>query len=322
MCESKLALTIATSVLSVVAVGLGVGIGLLLNKSFQDDETIRQLREQTLECQHPTSANPPATAPPSSECGLVNRRTRIVGGEVTQENEYPWLVGLSDVSGSNRPFCGGSVYTSVWVITASHCVEGKSSTDIDVLFNMWDWFLNDPAVVRRRVSFYVMHEGYNPKTYDNDIALVRIAAPVDLGLSGIAPVCLPPPAADYTGVDAVVTGWGTLSSGGYQPDRPMEVTVPIRTQSECEGAYGSQAITNNMICAGLTEGGKDSCQGDSGGPLTVVGADGRHYLAGIVSWGFLCAAPDFYGVYTDVPNYIEFIHETVEKGTDADDFLS
>lgn len=322
MCESKLALTIATSVLSVVAVGLGVGIGLLLNKSFQDDETIRQLREQTLECQHPTSANPPATAPPSSECGLVNRRTRIVGGEVTQENEYPWLVGLSDVSGSNRPFCGGSVYTSVWVITASHCVEGKSSTDIDVLFNMWDWFLNDPAVVRRRVSFYVMHEGYNPKTYDNDIALVRIAAPVDLGLRGIAPVCLPPPTADYTGVDAVVTGWGTLSSGGYQPDRPMEVTVPIRTQSECEGAYGSQAITNNMICAGLTEGGKDSCQGDSGGPLTVVGADGRHYLAGIVSWGFLCAAPDFYGVYTDVPNYIEFIHETVEKGTDADDFLS
>ncbi|XP_047500772.1 uncharacterized protein LOC125046835 [Penaeus chinensis] len=48
MCDGKLGLIIATSMLSVVAVGLGVGVGLLLNKSFHDDETIRQLREESV----------------------------------------------------------------------------------------------------------------------------------------------------------------------------------------------------------------------------------------------------------------------------------
>ncbi|XP_042879914.1 trypsin-1-like, partial [Penaeus japonicus] len=261
----------------------------------------------------PTTA-PPTTALPSPECGLVNRRTKIVGGETTEENEYPWLVALSDAGGSNHPFCGGSVYTSVWVITAAHCLYGKKPQHMEVLFNLWDWTEYDPDVVKRPVIYFVMHEGYSQNTqFNNDIGLVRVP-PVDLSQRGISPVCLPPPTADYTGQAAVVTGWGTLSSGGPQPNRPMEVTVPIRTRSECVGAYGSQAITDNMICAGLAEGGKDSCQGDSGGPLAVEGSDGRLYLAGIVSWGYLCAEPGYYGVYTDVPNYIEFIKETVEKG--------
>lgn len=29
---------------------------------------------------------------------------------------------------------------------------------------MWDWYTYDPDVVKRAVSYYVMHEDYNPKT--------------------------------------------------------------------------------------------------------------------------------------------------------------
>ena len=39
----------------------------------------------------------------------------------------------------------------------------------------------------------------------------------------------------------------------------MKVEVPIVPRSKCQKAYGGGNMTN-QICAGLTQGGKDSCQ--------------------------------------------------------------
>ncbi|XP_047500058.1 trypsin-1-like [Penaeus chinensis] len=179
---------------------------------------------------------------------------------------------------------------------------------------MHDWNNGPTRIIKRSVDRIVIHPRYSSSTYDSDIALVHIADKVSFtNWPGIKPVCMPPSGSDYAGMDATVTGWGTTSSGGTQPEVLQDVTVPIRTQSECQAAYGSQ-VTSNMICAGLPEGGKDSCQGDSGGPLTVQEGDGRHYLAGVVSWGSGCALPGRYGVYTDVPNYHTWIHNIATTG--------
>lgn len=40
----------------------------------------------------------------------------------------------------------------------------------------------------------------------------------------------------------------------------MEVQLPIRGNRECNCDYGVGSITDNMVCAGLRSGGKDSCQ--------------------------------------------------------------
>jgi trypsin len=84
--------------------------------------------------------------------------------------------------------------------------------------------------------------------------------------------------------------------------------VPIVSREECNKAYGAYGgITVNMICAGVTGGGKDACQGDSGGPLVV---DGK--LVGIVSWGAGCADPLYPGVYSNVATLKSFV--TQETG--------
>ncbi|KMQ88769.1 mite allergen der f 3-like protein [Lasius niger] len=48
---------------------------------------------------------------------------RIVNGEDAKEGEIPYQVSLQDRQISSH-FCGGSVLSEYYVITAAHCVEG------------------------------------------------------------------------------------------------------------------------------------------------------------------------------------------------------
>ena len=92
--------------------------------------------------------------------------------------------------------------------------------------------------------------------------------------------------------------------------------MPLVDAANCNDAnsYNGQ-ITDRMICAGLDAGGQDSCQGNSGGPLTR--GLNNAVLTGIVSWGFGCARPNLYGVYTRVsePAIREFIEGIVPSPT-------
>jgi trypsin len=82
------------------------------------------------------------------------------------------------------------------------------------------------------------------------------------------------------------------------------VEVNIIARATCDSAYASYGgITVNMICAGVTGGGKDSCQGDSGGPLVVGGQQ-----VGIVSWGVGCAQANYPGVYSNVATLRKFVN--------------
>jgi trypsin len=131
----------------------------------------------------------------------------------------------------------------------------------------------------------------------------QVSVPFAYG-AGVQPITLTntePPAGSLV----VVCGWGIISSGGSLPSQLQAAELYIKDRAECNTAYAEYGgITENMICAGVTGGGKDACQGDSGGPL-VVGTQ----LVGIVSWGVGCALPDYPGVYSNVATLRSFVTE-------------
>merc|ERR1712179_839490 len=256
--------------------------------------------------------NAPVTNSPSGRCvcGKANRATRIVGGETTMVNEYPWQVALVS-RGSSSVFCGGSLINDRWVLTAAHCTQSGVQ---QVLLGNHFQSTTDSTERRINVRRVVDHPNYNDRTLNNDFSLLELSSPVDLKSvdPGIRPVCLPSASnpTQYEDVPSVVSGWGTTSSGGSQPNALRDVVVRTMSNSACSGSYGG-AITNAMICAANP--GKDSCQGDSGGPL-VRNVGGYFNQIGVVSWGSGCADVRFPGVYSRVTNAINWITSTSSSG--------
>ncbi|XP_053605246.1 trypsin-1-like [Plodia interpunctella] len=276
------------------------------------------------------SQDPPENCP-QCQCGIARTRRRIVGGYETKKLEFPWMAVLMY---NGRFYCGGSLLNDLYVLTAGHCTSGFRKERITVRFLEHDRSdANETKTIDRKVSEIIRHIRYNPGTYDNDIALLRLDQRVDLRSAlkrvrrdesmttgtpvegaqneddvGLRPVCMPTTGLSYSNYSGVVAGWGTTEEGGSVSSTLQEVYVPIISNAECRKTAYKNRITDNMLCAGTSDGGKDACQGDSGGPLHILNTDTAQYQeVGVVSWGEGCARPDRPGVYTRVNRYITWI---------------
>uniref|UniRef100_A0A4W5PAV1 Zgc:100868 n=1 Tax=Hucho hucho TaxID=62062 RepID=A0A4W5PAV1_9TELE len=258
-------------------------------------------------------------------CGISPLNTRIVGGQNAPPGSWPWQASLQK---SGSLFCGGSLINKEWVLTAAHCFPSTSTLNLVVYLGRQSQQGNNPNEVSSTVTQIIRHPSYSKDTNDNDMCLLKLSSPVTF-TNYIQPVCLAAPGSSfYAGTTSWVTGWGTTSSGGSLPPILQEVDVPIVGNRQCNCNYGVGSITDNVICAGLSAGGKDSCQGDSGGP--IVSKQGTRWIqSGVVSFGKGCAQANFPGVYARVSQYQTWINSQItsnqpgfitfsSSGTDSD----
>ncbi|XP_015598885.1 serine protease snake isoform X2 [Cephus cinctus] len=258
-----------------------------------------------------------------SVCAITSKKL-IVGGTRADPKEFPHMAAVGFQKGSQEIgwFCGGTLVSERFVMTAAHCTYsaewGKAAWvrvgDLNLVSS------NDNAKPQnRRVIERIKHPEYKRPSQYHDIALLKLESPVEFN-AFVRPACLHTGNTLEAQTKGVATGWGHVEwQGDGGSNDLLKVTLSLVPQSSCNESFSSGTVDSKIrfgivgdwqICAG--EVGKDTCQGDSGGPLAIFNTD--HYcmydVIGVTSFGRLCGSivP---GVYTRVSYYVPWLESII-----------
>ena len=264
---------------------------------------------------------------------------RVVGGAPAAPGSVPWQVSLRAAAGFS---CGGALLSDRWVVTAAHCVVDENAQAKRGLFGVTGPAPDpDPRLAplpaqnltvragstlagsggqERGVAAVILHPAYDPLTFDSDIALLLLSEPLtDPAVRPLRPAS-PPAERDAlaSGVLARLAGFGLTGNGGGGGETLQEAALPVSDPDTCraQSFYDAAEISDNMLCAGFSDGGVDSCQGDSGGPLSLALPGVGERLIGLVSWGYDCAEAGYPGVYTRIARFYDWL--AINTGIDFD----
>ncbi|XP_065371856.1 serine protease easter-like isoform X2 [Calliphora vicina] len=270
--------------------------------------------------------------PEPGVCGNI-LSNRILGGNVTKIDEFPWMALLQYKTGPELYgfYCGGSLINSRYVLTAAHCLKYPDTLELhSVRLGEWNLTSNPDCEIDTRgrkdcvdphrdvlIDYAIAHPLYVRTSKDqyHDIALIRMTESVK-STYFIIPICLPltPNLRNkrFTSTSMDVAGWG-VTENDVESTIKLKVMVDVWNTTVCQNTYRKLKMTINdqyQLCAG-GESDIDTCRGDSGGPLMVtqrVKNRDVYFAIGIVSYGpDPCGIKDYPGVYVRVGNYGDWI---------------
>lgn len=237
----------------------------------------------------------------------------IVNGSDIDATDYPAFASLMydridyDRVYGTSPYCGATLLTEYYVLTAAHCIYGNTGTQlftsvVPQLQNESDF----PYSVTQRVmvSEYYYPDNYNNSTLANDIAILkladRITAVTDYANLADSVVDEPEYRGASSGDPFYAVGHGNTQSGRDDTNELQRTQLSYVDNVTCS-VYTVNTSANLCMGGAASNNGLDNatCQGDSGGPLFWTDGASQLKQVGITSFG-----PTTCGDMSVIPNSV------------------
>ncbi|KAL1506272.1 hypothetical protein ABEB36_005664 [Hypothenemus hampei] len=230
--------------------------------------------------------------------GEAPPEARIIGGTEVNPNTIPYQAALFIHFARGRSFCGGSLISENYVLTAAHCMDKAKS--VEVILGAHDIRKNETSQFRVTCEDITVHPAWNYSKLQNDVALIKLPRQVTLN-KYINPLSLAK-SGTFTESTGLLTGWGKTSDSSTVSNVLNQVSLEILENTSCEKFY-ENLIEMTHVCTSGAEI-KGGCNGDSGGPLVV-----DDQQVGIVSFGSDKCTKGYPTVFTRVSEYGKWISE-------------
>lgn len=266
-------------------------------------------RPNTLNKSRPNGLTP--TRRPSRPNQLARLRSlRALGAPLaSNQRDWSWHVALLT---ANQSIMSGSLINSQWVLTRAHLVSNIKSVVVGAMSD----------IELRQVSMVIKNENFNPRTRENDIALVKLDRPIKYAAT-IAPVCLPASneQVNFDSQQVTVTSFKSDPNGVVNLDdlRKTQQTVSLISDGTCRNRHEHPGIisfdSNSQFCSikGRANARNDSLSVDYGAGA-VRKQNSRWVEVGVLSdmW-FFRKDQAFSTIYTRVSKYLNWIKEKVQS---------
>ena len=109
------------------------------------------------------------------EASTSHVNARIIGG-TSASTAYPWMVSVRYKGNASSHFCGGTLTSSKWVLTAAHCfVNDDPDSEYEVLIGTLDRTTVSTSSNVVQVKSVITHPQYDAHIHKNDFALLELA---------------------------------------------------------------------------------------------------------------------------------------------------
>jgi len=280
---------------------------------------------------------------------------RVFGGKDAAGGQFPWNVAvITDYSDDKTYFCGGSILTSNWVLTAAHCLATRKDQDPMEVFTNRVQVLAGENQIMKNGEFSIGLDlsltnpfGNRIKEQDEDsgqlVQSEKLVVPAnfrsdckthDIGLillakdlvfnQDVQSINLATPELDVSAARGCnISGWGETENGKVSKGLRW-ARVRVVQETEClEVLKSGFKLTPTRFCAGVWKGGVSGCETDSGSGLSCLAPNKGvvPYLFGVHS--FLpkkgkCGDEKNPVVYTKVSEYKAWIDCVMEVDSQLD----